>query len=382
MADEHPAQFWFRVPDDEPMLMGLKPAQLRAYLIVIRDIQRARNGGLVSARQIRDRSGLSLQHSHAALEDLVRLGHLRVKKKRGGVSRYGLPFAWQRRDCSPTGEHQEGNDCSPVGEHLTEPGEQLGEHHCSPTGERKCSPTGEQPLESLESSELKSEEPSSSSQDSGLINSAASAKQRPTEEEEASLSSKPKTKTPDRHWWKPEDLETAAGILKRTHGEFSMFKNPDPPTVIAMLRNMLSLDDLKLWLDSSSTLLRTRKDWGGFVADSRHWPTRRETVHALVDEFKPEPESKPLEVCKHGIARVTCMDCSAPAPPPSPPKPKCIDCGGSGIIDPGTLDLIRWCTCEAGAHRKTKEPKYVETHNGYRERLAHNFAERAAGRTQ
>lgn len=34
--------YWFRVPDDEQMLMSLSPAQLRCYLVVIRRIQRLR----------------------------------------------------------------------------------------------------------------------------------------------------------------------------------------------------------------------------------------------------------------------------------------------------------------------------------------------------
>ena len=50
--------------------MNLKPAQLRCYLVVMRDIQRSRNSGLISARQVADRSRVSLRHTQAALTAL------------------------------------------------------------------------------------------------------------------------------------------------------------------------------------------------------------------------------------------------------------------------------------------------------------------------
>jgi hypothetical protein len=166
-------RYWFRLPDEETMLMSLRPAELRCYLVVMRDIQRSKNSGLISARQVSDRTGISLQHTHAALESLVATGRLECNKKPGSITRYSMPFTWEtQNNRSPVGEHRGSAHRSPVGEQSqdsnpsprAEPapridgsedaGEQSGEHHRSPTGEQHCSPTGEQHLESSESSEL------------------------------------------------------------------------------------------------------------------------------------------------------------------------------------------------------------------------------------
>lgn len=47
--------FWWRLPDDEAFLMSLKPAELKCYLVASRAIQRDRNGGLISVRQVAKR---------------------------------------------------------------------------------------------------------------------------------------------------------------------------------------------------------------------------------------------------------------------------------------------------------------------------------------
>jgi hypothetical protein len=59
--------FWFRVPDVESGLMSLKPAQLKCYLVVLRAIQRDRNRGLISVRQVAKRARLSV-NSAACLD--------------------------------------------------------------------------------------------------------------------------------------------------------------------------------------------------------------------------------------------------------------------------------------------------------------------------
>ena len=41
-------KFWFRLPDEEQMLMKLTPAQFRCYHVVMRDIQRSKNAGYVA----------------------------------------------------------------------------------------------------------------------------------------------------------------------------------------------------------------------------------------------------------------------------------------------------------------------------------------------
>jgi len=166
------ARFWFRILDDEPLLMDLKPSELKVFLVILRDIQRARNTGRISSRQVADRSGISLRHAHAAIQELITKGLIECTTRIGATAVYRLPYKW--RDRSPRGEHLPQSECSPTGEQLDNDkhgvsttgarrehqqgehsGKQLGEQFCSPTGERQCSPTGEQHLESSESSDAK-----------------------------------------------------------------------------------------------------------------------------------------------------------------------------------------------------------------------------------
>lgn len=39
------AVYWWRIPDIEDVLMSLRPAELKCYLIITRAIQRDRNAG-------------------------------------------------------------------------------------------------------------------------------------------------------------------------------------------------------------------------------------------------------------------------------------------------------------------------------------------------
>jgi hypothetical protein len=74
--------YWFRVPDVESGLMSLKPAQLRCYLVVISAIQRDRNRGLISVRQVARRARLSVNSAQLALTHLVLTGWLNRESKR------------------------------------------------------------------------------------------------------------------------------------------------------------------------------------------------------------------------------------------------------------------------------------------------------------
>jgi hypothetical protein len=171
MHQRSPA-YWFRVPDDETMLMSLKPAQLRCYLVVMRDIQCAKNHGLISARQVAGRTRVSLKHTHAALETLVTRGILSCVKKRGATAKYSLPYLWverekkrstvegeQNRNRLPVGEHPGHRNCPPTGEQQPDnpdsPGLNFGEQYRSPEGTQNCFPTGEQHLEPLEYSDTR-----------------------------------------------------------------------------------------------------------------------------------------------------------------------------------------------------------------------------------
>lgn len=168
--------YWFRLPDDETILMKLKLAELKCYLVVMRDIQRAKNQGLISVRQVARHSGISLNHVHEALSSLVEKGYLLCEKRPGAIAKYSLPFNWKKQDRSPTGEQFDPTDCTPTGEQPAPDsnandrslrGEPMlgtkeraeadctpvGEHHCTPLGEQNCSPVGEQHLDYSESSE-------------------------------------------------------------------------------------------------------------------------------------------------------------------------------------------------------------------------------------
>jgi hypothetical protein len=89
--------FWFRVPDVESGLMSLKPAQLKCYLVVLRAIQRDRNRGLISVRQVARRARLSVNSAQAALTHLVDNGWLNRESKPRATSVYTLPHAWVER---------------------------------------------------------------------------------------------------------------------------------------------------------------------------------------------------------------------------------------------------------------------------------------------
>ena len=76
-------------------------------------------------------------------------------------------------------------------------------------------------------------------------------------------------------WWTQEELEEAMEILE----DFARF-DIDIPTVLAILPHVASLEDLRLWLHSSSGLLLNATTWGLFVSDARRWPARRAATKA------------------------------------------------------------------------------------------------------
>jgi hypothetical protein len=139
---ERPIVYWFRLPDDEAMLMSLRPAELKCYLVVVRAIQRDRNKGKLSIRQIAERAQLSPKHAHTAVVRLVDLGLLACRLRPGVTGVYRLPSEW--RDRTPTRER------------LGREPEGQGEQYCAPPGEQNCTPAEEQHLEFSELSETSS----------------------------------------------------------------------------------------------------------------------------------------------------------------------------------------------------------------------------------
>src|SRR5438045_8905845 len=97
-----PDVFWFRLPDDEGMLMSLKPGELRCYLVVTRAIQRDCNEGRISVSQVAGRAKISRKSAQDALAKVVSKGLLKCEKRDGTTAIYRLPFSWKEKDRSPT----------------------------------------------------------------------------------------------------------------------------------------------------------------------------------------------------------------------------------------------------------------------------------------
>jgi len=141
MSDHAAGVFWWRLPDDpgdEAVLMSLRHAELKCFLVA-RAIQRDRNKGELSFRQIAERAQLNLKHAHAAVTRLIDRGLLLGNVRPGATAIYRLPSEWRNR--TPTGEQFESGL------------EAQGERHCMPVGEQHCMPTGVQHLEFLKNSE-------------------------------------------------------------------------------------------------------------------------------------------------------------------------------------------------------------------------------------
>jgi DNA-binding IclR family transcriptional regulator len=86
--------FWFRVPDVESGLMTLKRAELCCYLVVLKSIQRDRNGGWVSVRQAAQRARINPTSAQRALASLAAGGWLIRHGERQAGYTYSLPFLW------------------------------------------------------------------------------------------------------------------------------------------------------------------------------------------------------------------------------------------------------------------------------------------------
>jgi hypothetical protein len=326
-------QFWFRLPDTENMLMSLKPAELRCYLVVMRDIQRAQYRGLISARQVSDRTNLSLRHAHAALENLVKNGHLNCEKRTGATTRFSMPFEWGKQsNCSPVGKHQGSGNCSPVGEQSEQPGEQLGEQQRSPAGEQNCSPVGEQHLEYSDYSAKR-------------VSSSSAFSESAREEEEVPLLLS-LVRTPSAGSWSDADLERASTRLEASKSPFKVLPKLDFQIVHAITDNLIDLRDLDLWLSSSLTILQSRNHWGGWVTESKRWAERRnQTASILANAPPPQPRA-------------------AEETAPPPPQPICGRCGRDGIRqDERDPEKFEWCECIHASLKRAAHPDLIDRVN-------------------
>jgi hypothetical protein len=201
--------YWFKTPDEIDLLMALKPAELRVYLVVLHAIQRDRNGGLLSMCQIASRANISRQHAVLAVESLCQQRFLLRVNRATGVEltrpqdwqrrtvKYDVPIQWKQRDSAnwtPTGDQnpiqykqEDTGNWTPTGDqqhtsiptadsHLTQckqvdtknwtpTSDQMqkskpGDQNWTPTGDQFAkiwTPTGDQHLEERE--ELREESP-------------------------------------------------------------------------------------------------------------------------------------------------------------------------------------------------------------------------------
>ena len=135
--------FWFRLPDDEQALMSLTHAQLKCYVVISRAIQRDKNLGKLSIRQIAQHANLNPKHAHAAVTSLIQSKRINCDTRPGCVSVYSLPFEWNR---TPVGEQFIERGAIPTQEQFANKAG-TAEPSLSPTGTQNCTPVGEQHLE-------------------------------------------------------------------------------------------------------------------------------------------------------------------------------------------------------------------------------------------
>ena len=68
--------YWFRLPTELDRLMELKPRALKVFLVIVRAIQRDKNGGELSVRQIAARTGLTRRNAELGIDEVVARGLL------------------------------------------------------------------------------------------------------------------------------------------------------------------------------------------------------------------------------------------------------------------------------------------------------------------
>jgi hypothetical protein len=341
-----PVVFWWRVPDNEPALMELKPAELKVYLVVVRMLQRDRFGGLMSVRQIATRAKLGIRHTRVALDTVVATGLLERETRVKAMPRYAQPVAFATGEgtiiCSPTGAQLQAETVAPR-VHSSETPETNkdpeGTQICIPTGSIICSPTGAQ---HSEFSELRVNGPSSSSEHSGSLKEPEISTELTTTRT-VSIPSNGKSKTPE-CWWTPDDERKLADLIIESRGEWNTLQ-PDLSAILAILPFMESMQDFELFLSAGSEYLRTRKNMGGYVTHAKLWPHQR--AHAQA-HLEPQIAQCPPPAAVVEVEPVAERE----------PDPLCGICSGYGIS--GVLDQAQWCACPAGDLRRKADPNLVD----------------------
>jgi hypothetical protein len=260
--------------------MSLTPAELKCYLVVLRAIQRDRNGGKISARQVSARSGVALRHAHEAMSKLVQSGRLRCEVKGGSTAVYSLPIAWQTGNCIPTGEQlgrpAEAN-CIPVGKRL----KVAPEMNRIPTGAQNCFPVGKQHLEysekhtPSEDSRLLIEYPAA-----GDANGRARSKSHDPRSGEASAA----RSWPMGGWKDPEGFEVWWRDLVRQHPN----KNRNAMARLKVLELIMSGQLERAQFEAGYAALRAanRERWA--EQNGRFTPNLWQILDDLAWKFAPE----------------------------------------------------------------------------------------------
>ena len=147
--------YFFLMPDELDPLMDLTRAQLRVHLVLTRAIQRDRNRGLLSIRQVRDRAHLSYRHAQAAVDVVCSLEFFTRHDPKTGV-RLTSPEQWRSRPIEYRENIKWKRKNAPTSLSARDPDHQPaaveydGDQHPVPTGNQHRFPPGDQHLESLE----------------------------------------------------------------------------------------------------------------------------------------------------------------------------------------------------------------------------------------
>jgi len=327
VAREVRPAYWFRVPDDETTLMSLPPAQFKCYMVVLRAIQRDRNAGRISVRQVAARARITSPHAHKALRALFRRGLLECEVRPRTTAVYSLPFRWTG-DCIPIGE-QIPSKCVPVRkQQLANPENAVR----LSAGEQTCDPVGKRHLENSES-DIES----------------SSSKTEPPEFATTTNANKAKTKEP---WWNADELRGAQIVLKQHSHSGSI---PDANITARVLSCFADFQEFTLWL-SELRFTSPARGWGLYEHDAHsNWPSQREEAQAKARRFlaPAAQDTGPLTIDARAVVSERLTNAEA-----------CKNCCGSGIR-PATHDpqLWEWCECPAGSEKRESEPDAVDRAN-------------------
>ena len=117
VVQEEFSGYWFRLPTELDRLMELKPRALKVFLVIMRAIQRDKNGGKLSVRQIAARTGLTRRNAERGADEVVAGDLLERTASQGKTSHFRCPIRWkQKSDCPPTGRQ----NCPPRGRQHSE----------------------------------------------------------------------------------------------------------------------------------------------------------------------------------------------------------------------------------------------------------------------